>query len=216
MQSGQAKRQLGADLTAQLQAQAKAVARQGIAEIVQNVLETLQGDLTKREIAVQKDLEALAELIQQTKRDIASLRPEDIRREHIPQATDELDAVVAATEDATDAILDAAERIEEIAGGLGAEQAKALEETATRIYEACNFQDITGQRVTKVVATLKQIEDRVGKLLATLGGEAEASATDRPAAPAEAEHGREVLHGPQLPDAAISQDDIDAIFGGDD
>lgn len=216
MQSGQAKARLDADLEAQLQAQAKAVDRQGIAEIVQNVLDTLQGDLTKREIAVHKDLEALAELIQQAKRDIAALRPEDIKREHIPQATDELDAVVAATEKATEAILDAAERIEEIARGLDGEQAKALADSATRIYEACNFQDITGQRVSKVVATLRQIEDRVGELVAAVGGESGAANADRPRDPAATKQADELLHGPQLPANAISQEDVDAFFSGGD
>jgi len=42
-----------------------------------------------------------------------------------------------------------------------------VEQEAMKIFEACSFQDITGQRVTKVVTVLRQIEDRVGKLYRT-------------------------------------------------
>ncbi len=44
-----------------------------------------------------------------------------------------------------------------------------LQDATTRIYEACSFQDITGQRITKVVATLKTIERKVAHIIGTFG-----------------------------------------------
>ena len=81
----------------------------------------------------------------------------------------------------------------------------------TRLFEACTFQDLTGQRITKVVRTLGFIEERVAALM-ELWGEKDIGA----AAPVEDNIEKHddglVLHGPQTPDAAISQDEIDKLF----
>ena len=71
-------------------------------------------------------------------------------------ATEELDNVVEATEQATSEILQAAEEIQEVAWtlrekGAEAELCDTLDQRATDIYTACSFQDITGQRTAKVV-----------------------------------------------------------------
>ena len=52
---------------------------------------------------------------------------------------------------------------------LTGEPATKLQDATTRIYEACSFQDITGQRITKVVTTLKTIEAKVAQIVATFG-----------------------------------------------
>ena len=52
------------------------------------------------------------------------------------------------------------------------EPAAKLQDATTRIYEACSFQDITGQRITKVVAALKAIEAKVAQIVATFGSRA--------------------------------------------
>ncbi|MGH6797232.1 MAG: protein phosphatase CheZ, partial [Roseiarcus sp.] len=156
-----------------------------------------------------RDLESLADYIQSAKREIAALRPDDIRERHIPMATDELDAVIDATAEATGAILDAAETIERIAGDIPGETGTEIRQIVTRIYEASNFQDITGQRITKVVRTLKHIEHKIDAMLAVFG-----AAVPRPqrAAAAAGSDGDHLLHGPQLPADANRQDEIDAIL----
>src|SRR5690606_621227 len=104
------------------------------------------------------------------KAEIAALRPDEIRSRHLPTATDELDAVVGATEQATNSILEAVEVIETLVGEMTPEAGKQITEAVTRVYEACNFQDITGQRITKVVKALQHIEQKVDGLLAVFGG----------------------------------------------
>ena len=84
-------------------------------------------------------------------------------------ASRELDAVADGTERATQRILDAAEGIDEAADTLSAvlkhEQERALagdiRDHVVRIFEACNFQDLSGQRIAKVLSTLNFVEDRV-------------------------------------------------------
>ncbi|HMK68892.1 MAG TPA: protein phosphatase CheZ [Stellaceae bacterium] len=172
-------------------------------------LQGLSGDVSFAEVRLYREIERLAEYIRSAKREIATLRPEDIRSRDIPMATDELDAVIGATADATGAILDAAETLERMAVTMP--EGDKVREIATRIYEACNFQDITGQRITKVVRTLKHIEDKIDALLSAFGDGAKGAApTAEGTLPSNDD--RRLLHGPQLPEEANRQDEIDAIF----
>lgn len=175
-----------------------------VAGVVEAVLASLQGELSVADLKLYRELEHLAEHIQLAKQEIAEIRPHDIS-EHIPLATDELDAVVDHTAEATGTILDAAESLEKLAATLPSELGNRVTGDITRIYEACNFQDITGQRITKVVNTLKYIEAKIDALLAAFDGTAET-----PAAPPAIDKG--LMSGPQLPGNANSQDEIDALL----
>jgi len=197
-----------------------------VADIVKGIVNSLEGDITAGEAKVYSELDALAKIIRNAKSEIAELRADEIRQRHLPVAQDELDAVISATEAATNAIMAAAEKIETTAAAVGGEHGEQLSDAVTGIYEACTFQDITGQRISKVVRTLRQIEEKVAALLAALGahagGEGEAGeAAPAPAAAAPAAKAAnaaptdaELLNGPQLPTNAMNQDDIDAILNG--
>jgi len=187
-----------------------------IAATVEAVLTSLSGDMSVADLKFYRELEQIARYIQCTKREIAEIQPRDISEEHIPLATDELDAVVDHTATATGTILDAAETLEKLGPTLPPAAAEVVAEAVTRVYEACNFQDITGQRITKVVATLKYIEHKIDALLAAFG-EDMGEHKPPPAAKAHAAGGdARLMSGPQLPSAANSQDDIDAILAGFD
>ena len=113
------------------------------------------------------DLVEMAGAISRTKAEIASLRP-DGDGGRIGEATNELDAIVKATEQATGDILAAAEHLQEVAWTLremGIEGAACdiIEQRATDIYTACSFQDITGQRTQKVIQVLRFLEDRLAR-----------------------------------------------------
>ncbi len=189
-----------------------------MADVVQNLLTNLSAG-HKNDASLYRELEALAGFIQAARRDIAALRPKDIKRQYIASATDELDAIVGATEAATNDILDAAEQIEPMLGALPRDTADRLIEITTQIYEACNFQDITGQRVTKVVDALKHIEQRIGALVAAFEPEWDHEREGAPAAPPGT--GRrlddaDLLNGPQLPHVASNQDEVDALLASSD
>ena len=145
---------------------------EAVAEIVEQVLATMHGDLTANEATLLAEVEQIGRTIAAAKQEIASLQVEDINRAFIPSATDELDAIVEATAQATNEILDCCETFEKVSGELGGEKGEALQAAVTRIYEACSFQDITGQRITKVVRTLKSIEDRIAAIVATFSDRA--------------------------------------------
>jgi chemotaxis regulatin CheY-phosphate phosphatase CheZ len=65
--------------------------------------------------------------------------------------------------------------------------AEDVQDHLTRIYEACNFQDIAGQRIGKVIETLSAVED------ARTPSNGNGAARD--AAPGQAAHPGRLLNG---------------------
>jgi chemotaxis protein CheZ len=212
-------------------------ARDPLLEIISE-LKTLRTIVTSRESAseqtikayqaeiaeahnVKRELEVIHVAINQTKREIAALHVSGFKGQETVRATDELDAVVDGTLDATEQILSAAELIDRTANALSAatpgESDRALcqdiQGQVVRIFEACNFQDLTGQRIAKVVAILKFIEQRVIQMTEIWGG-VESLREMAPVAPAGGEAGNDLVNGPKLDGDAghASQDDIDALF----
>lgn len=206
---------------------AQPLSREEVTEIVRSILGSMDGDISATDLRLYKEVVDLAKFIENAKNELASLQPEEIRDEHIRSATDELDAVVGATEKATFAIFDSCDAISALAGQAQPEIAGKLNDEITKIFEACNFQDITGQRITKVVRTLKHIESKIDMIVAAFGSEvrqnhaprlAKLAAENAPAAtPANAvEADQKLLHGPQLPGNAMDQDEIDRLLASFD
>ncbi|MFB3151802.1 MAG: protein phosphatase CheZ [Alphaproteobacteria bacterium] len=194
-----------------------------ITSVVESILTSMSGDISSSDFKLYHELEVLALYIDNAKMEIALLRPDEIQQEHIPSATDELDAIVAHTEEATGTILDAAEKLEELAASSDKKTAETITEAVTSIYEACNFQDITGQRITKVVKTLKHIEQKVDALISAFGEQVNNGLEEEKKADGETKMKSEersedevLMHGPQLEENAQSQKEIDAILFGND
>jgi len=179
-----------------------------IADVVRAVLATMSGDLSAQETSLLAEVEQLGKTIANAKAEIAALRVDDITQDHIPFATDELDAIVEHTATATNAILSSCETLDTVAGSLSGEAATRLQDATTRIYEACSFQDITGQRITKVVGTLKVIEAKVAQIVATFGGTAPQADGGFNQSASETS----LLNGPQHPTVAMDQSDIDRLL----
>lgn len=193
---------------------AEPVSREELRAVLEEVMGTLEGDITTLDLKLYRELEGLAHYIQTAKEEIAALQPHEISQTHLVTATDELDAVVGATEEATGEILDAVEQIQTLAESVtdDAVQGKLVDQTI-RVFEACNFQDITGQRITKVVKALKHIEHKVNSLVAVLGEEvARTQAQEAIGEQASTAADEDLLNGPQMPSDAISQDEIDRLL----
>lgn len=192
-----------------------------IVEVVQSVMASLNGDRSSLNVKLHDDIEALAKYIQAAKAEIAAIKPDEIKSHHIPTATDELSAIVGATEEATHTIFEAVETIEALAETMPPETAEKVTEAVTQVYEACGFQDITGQRVSKVVKVLESVESKVQALLQAFGEDDAEPRADEPvrAAP-DSDRGKrsdnDLMQGPQLPDNAISQEDVDALLASFD
>lgn len=172
---------------------------------------------------LKRELVGLFGHLQKIRAELAALNPPS-SSDHFNSMSEQLDAIVAATETATNTIMESVEdidgliaearvlaasaespRLEEIFGAVG--------DRVNQVFEACSFQDITGQRVSKVVNSLKFVEDRVNSIILTWGREELAKVVVE--IKQEEDPDRKLLHGPQLPGEAMGQEDVDAILGQD-
>ncbi len=179
-----------------------------VAEVVRAVLTTISHDLSAKETSLLREVEELGKTIAIAKSEIAALRVDDITDHDIPFATDELDAIVEHTAHATHAILESCEMLDEVSSVLSGDPATKLQDAVTKIYEACSFQDITGQRITKIVTTLKVIEGKVAHIINTFGSSPK---SDQPVMNLVATDA-DLLNGPQLPVNAMDQSEIDKLL----
>jgi len=188
----------------------RAYSRTEVMEIIRSVLGSIDKD-SAESAKLHQELTTLASYIGNMRSELAQLRSIEISHNHIPTATDELDAVVEETAKATGTIMDVCDKIEKIAGTLPAPDGPELSGAVTSIYEACSFQDITGQRIGKVVKTLKNIESKVSEIVNAFG---QMQAPGGVTAPAKEDGG--LLNGPQLKGPATKQEDIDKLLASFD
>lgn len=167
------------------------------------------------------ELDLIHNAIDQTKREIAVLHSKSFSGEEMAKVNGELGAVVGGTEEATQQILEAAEAIDQAATALGkvnsADQQQALsdeiQERVISIFEACNFQDLTGQRISKVMNTMKFIEHHIVAMMEIWGGVDEIKSHAPPVVDTRDDDAK-LLNGPRAlgESGHASQDDIDALF----
>lgn len=151
-------------------------------------------------------LQYLSDHIRITRDEIGALRTGDGNAQMFSTTADELEEIVTETARAANRIMDAAEAIERAATEAPAPLANKLTEAVTNIYEASAFQDITGQRITKIVRALQSLESKLNSLVCAFGPLDEEESAQEP-------HGKaSLLNGPQLEKNASSQTDIDALF----
>src|SRR5882724_5034754 len=167
------------------------------------------------------ELDLIHDAINRTKREIATLHGNSFDGGEMAKVNGELGAVVGGTEQATQQILEATEAIDNAATAMSKnispDQQKLLseeiQERVVSIFEACNFQDLTGQRISKVMSTMKFIEQHINEMMNIWGG-VDAIKAHAPPIVDNREGDAKLLNGPKL-DGDVghaSQDDIDAMF----
>jgi len=184
------------------------------------LLETYRAQIGQCE-KLKVELDLIHDAISRTKREIAVLHGKSFNGEEMAKVNGELGAVVGGTEEATQQILEAAEAIDTAATALSKvtspDQQKLLseeiQERVVSIFEACNFQDLTGQRISKVMTTMKFIENHITVMMDIWGGVDAIKAHAAPTVDAREGDDR-LLNGPKLDgdEGHASQNDIDALF----
>jgi chemotaxis regulatin CheY-phosphate phosphatase CheZ len=192
---------------------------------VLTAIDQLKGSLTETISSsnmdvLRRELETMASSIAQTRREIASIKPEGPGNNRIVTATEELDHVVKSTEKAAAEILSSAERVLAIAQelkdkGINDPLCNELEEQGTNLLMACSFQDLTGQRMTKVVNTLRYLETRVNAMIEIWGITAQ-DADKIVQQHIESKPDGHLLNGPAKDGEGVAQDDIDRLLNGAD
>jgi len=166
---------------------------------------------------LEQELALLRETLARNKQDLVLLVGDRTDR-RMARAAGELGAAIETMEKATKTILDATEAIDDSARSLGLSLkqdydrglAQDVQEHAVKIYEACNFQDLAGQRIAKVIAILNTVEEQIAVVLERCNHMARPTATaaKKPAA------GNGLVNGPRLDGDAghADQRDIDVMF----
>lgn len=187
-----------------------------VASVTGILISTMQAYFSSINTNIYTEFADLSKYIDQARRDIAALQPSDLSEEHIPRAGMELDAIVEATESATNTIMEAAEEIMALDISDPEAYQQQVNDAVMRIFEACSFQDITGQRISKVVETFTYIESRLSKVAKLVEGvdglEPEVNEEESAAQKRKREL---ILNGPQLKGDAQDQGEIDALMAGD-
>ncbi len=148
------------------------------------------------------DLVEMAKAISRTKSEIAAIHTPDQDQSQLEAASEALDGIVRTTERATSDILQAAEEVQEVAWtlretGADSQVCDRLDQNATQIYTACSFQDLTAQRTSRIVNTLRYLEQRLTAMIEIWANE------DDPPVPA--------AQRSEMPATALDQDDVDQI-----
>ncbi|HVY59747.1 MAG TPA: protein phosphatase CheZ, partial [Xanthobacteraceae bacterium] len=185
-----------------------------IIRLAEIAAQSLQSFFETMDHTVYRELREIAGYIETMKREIGALRANEIKENRIPAAGQELSAIVKATERATNTIMQCAETVMEADVSDPAAYKALVDEQMLTVFEACSFQDITGQRIAKVVETLEHIEERVARFATVM------QAKDLEGFVSEAERVRAerreklLLHGPQAEGQAIAQDEVDSLLHG--
>jgi len=150
----------------------------------------------------------LARDIVQARAQIAELRPGALKRDNLPRAVEEMNEIVRTTEDASNAIMESAEAMSDaLPDDIDGDYREIVLTSCQKIFESCAFQDLTGQRIAKVMSTLQLIDDHLEALQGLLGAEFEDPDTDAPA-----DGDVDLLAGPALEGEGNDQDEIDKLF----
>lgn len=177
--------------------------------------ETVDANLT----GLERELASLRQALQRNRQDVAALIGEGKER-RMARAAGELGAAVDAMEKATQKILRVTEAIDDGAKSLASSLkndyerglAQDMQEHAVAIYEACNFQDLAGQRIAKVIGMLAALEAQLAALVERCDGLTRAGDGAGAAQPVP---GPALVNGPRLDGDSdhAEQRDIDLMFG---
>jgi chemotaxis protein CheZ len=157
-----------------------------------------------------------ADALERSRQNLAALGGNDSPDAPLKRAGEELRAAIGGMDTATQNILKVAEDIDEGSRALVATLvddykrgvAQDIQDQVSRIYEACNFQDLAGQRITKAIATLEAVEQAIAQALRAWTG-AEAAR-----GPSGATNESSLINGPRLDGDTghADQNDIDRLF----
>jgi chemotaxis protein CheZ len=182
-----------------------------VLKLAHQLTDTMKLFFSSLDQSICQEFNYIADYISRTRNEIAALRPNDIKTQRIPTAGAELEAVVGDTEKATETIMSAAEEVlcddEEDFDAYRAN----VEARMMSIIEACSFQDLAGQRVSKVVSSLRHVEERVARFAEVMGVR-DAEFAQQEETPKEKRDREQLLNGPAMGGPETSQDDIDAMF----
>lgn len=180
-----------------------------LAEKVTAALKPLVRSLDR---SMHQELREILQAIEGLRTELSRVDANDIFAKRIPEMGRELGAIVKATEVATDTIMNVAEQVLAADRSDPEKYAAEVEQHMMAIFEACSFQDLTGQRVTKIIHTMEVIEERIEVLCKMIENNNIAPQTSGEPTAQEKRNREKLVSGPAHDGEGVSQSDIDAMF----
>lgn len=162
----------------------------------------------------------LIQYITKMREEVARVSKRSDDRTHFESVSQHLEEIVGSTENATNQILEHIEGIDNVADEIRASEdlgqmpdlCDKINEHTMQAIEACTFQDITGQRISRIINSMEFVEQRVNAMIELMGRtDIEALGVELPESDQRTGDDA-LLNGPQLPGEEISQDEIDKLF----
>ena len=170
------------------------------------------------QVAARHELSALANVVARDTRTLMALI-NDGKDRRMARAAGDLAAAVESMETATQKVLASVEAIDDCARVLVSALsddyhhglAQDIQDHVVRVYEACNFQDLAGQRIGKVITTLVMVEEQLTTMIENCNNVTGAARPDKAAG---SHPSGDILNGPRLDGDGghASQRDIDLMF----
>ncbi len=220
------------------------VKQDAVEKIIGHVRSIMEGELNLGDIELFGELGELARYINETKKSLKSLSNLDITEKELPETSDQLEGILASTEEATDQILTLAEGLLSENSTIGKkigqlrEAAKVNAQANTEdllneleqlnknnydkfiaIMTACNFQDLTGQRIQKIVTMVRDIEKKIMTMVIGFDLKIKSKENDADQEKIEKEQKLleqyqepDLLKGPQKKGVAVEQNEVDDLL----
>ena len=190
---------------------------------IRELLDSFYADLTEAHqseyLTITNSLSTMLAELTLAKNELMHIGPNAVSKKDIPDARDQLSAITDSTETAANTILDAAEKLSEMSVNDASPDKDILGDKSTTLFEASTFQDICGQRITKVLTMLNGLEAGMSRLAELIGDtklvEDQKDANQANSGDQNSGDGN-VLEGPQLEGTGNSQDDIDTLMASSD
>ena len=221
------------------------ITREDLEKLANHIKGMLDGNFYQDDLELYGELGDLARYINNTRKSLRTFDAAEIAEQDLPAASDQLEGIVEATEDATNKILTASETmldeqgrimkaVELIKSADFAEESEAKRAEAIKgleglyqannaglmeIISACNFQDLTGQRIQKIISLVSDIESKIMQMILSFNikrqekrGHVNNEIINKEKKMlAKIEEGLE-LKGPQRIGKGINQEDVDNLL----
>lgn len=165
------------------------------------------------DVSLFSELGELAKYLNEMRKELFAMQQDDLANDKIPDAASQLQAVLEVTEEATGKVMSECEKIESRMSGAPEAIAADVQACVTAIYEALSFQDLTGQRLQKIIVVLQEVERQILRMVVVFGmkqSTAEGKLDDT--AKSQLMDEADLLSGPQLPGQGLEQDQVDDIL----
>lgn len=176
-----------------------------IDKLIKDFLSTVDSYISaKQRSIIFNQIDKISQQITGLKKDISVMGNDILQENFIPEVATELHSVISQTEQSVIGILDISDEINKISAKISPLELKEeLLSHSTKILELCNFQDLTGQIIQRIIKRLTMIESTVNKIATDLGPDYKLSSKLTPDS---------LLNGPQKEEDRPSQGDIDDLF----